>query len=463
LSLSNSLPPEREPDDNNHSRIQYEWWRFLVSMREPKITFDMIFSLAIYIVRNTPVIRNIIRQTYKYVFLDEFQDVTTTQYDLITSIFSGSGSIVTAVGDNQQAIMGWAGADARIYQKLAEDFGALPRNLNINFRSNHEIVNLINFLNSNLFNNTIETECARSQAGALPNAIQRWVFSSREEEGVYLARFIAQSLERDARLKQHDFLILTKIKANEVEGRMKEAFLQQGLRLRNEARTVGRIAIQDLLGDETFCFILASMKLAKNTRLGNPFQICRDFLANIYGINLGDDQGHTDATNRVRKLVNGLRNVVNQDLPGLIDGDDILECVLEHAPEDKIKKIIKEYGGGDRFEQVKESFSLFFNECSDVSSSWEECFSNIEGTNQVKLMTIHKSKGLEYHTVIFTELNDDAFWGNPDEVKLFFVALSRAREMVRFSFVRGQRGYTNVRRFEQLLNQAGVSTEQVDV
>lgn len=461
LSLSNALPSEQEPEVNGQARIQYEWWRYLVGMREPKITFDMIFSLAIYIVKNTPVIRSIINQTYKYVFLDEFQDVTTMQYKLITSIFAGSDAIVTAVGDDQQAIMGWAGADAHIYQKLEENFGATPRNLSVNFRSNREIVNLINFLNRSLFSNALEAECARSQDAVPPDAIQRWLFSSRETEGIYLARFIAQTLEDNPKLKQHDFLILTKLRANEVEERMKDPFLQHGLRLRNEARNVGKIAIQDLVGDETFCFILASIKLAKNIRTGNPFQICRDFLANVHGINLTDDRGHTDATSRVRKLVKDLRNVV-ESAPQEIDGTDILTCVLEHATEDKIKKIIKEYGAGDRFQQIKESFILFFNECSDISSDWENFLSNIEGANQVKLMTIHKSKGLEYHTVIFTELNDDAFWGNEDETKLFFVALSRARERVRFSFVRGQRGFNNVRKFEQLLSQADISTEKID-
>jgi superfamily I DNA/RNA helicase len=59
-------------------------------------------------------------------------------------------------------------------------------------------------------------------------------------------------------------------------------------------------------------------------------------------------------------------------------------------------------------------------------------------------MTIHKSKGLEYHTVIFMGLEDGAFWSydkQPDEDKCaFFVALSRAKERVAFTFSRNRNG-----------------------
>ncbi|MPT35257.1 MAG: ATP-dependent helicase, partial [Flavobacterium sp.] len=60
------------------------------------------------------------------------------------------------------------------------------------------------------------------------------------------------------------------------------------------------------------------------------------------------------------------------------------------------------------------------------------------GKDTIPVMTIHKSKGLEYHTVIFIGLEDGAFWSferQPDEDKCaFFVALSRAKERVIFTF-----------------------------
>ncbi len=66
------------------------------------------------------------------------------------------------------------------------------------------------------------------------------------------------------------------------------------------------------------------------------------------------------------------------------------------------------------------------------------------GKDTIPVMTIHKSKGLEYHTVIFIGLEDGAFWSfqqQPDEDKCaFFVALSRAKERVIFTFSKKREG-----------------------
>ena len=102
-------------------------------------------------------------------------------------------------------------------------------------------------------------------------------------------------------------------------------------------------------------------------------------------------------------------------------------------------------------------FRAFFDECREDANSWSECISNMEGAESVRLMTIHKSKGLEYHTVVFVEFNDDAFWGNDDDINVFFVALSRARERVYFSFTQDSKGASNIKGFAEKLESANVS------
>lgn len=113
--------------------------------------------------------------------------------------------------------------------------------------------------------------------------------------------------------------------------------------------------------------------------------------------------------------------------------------------------------GGERLGTVISGFEAFFNECREGIISWSECISNMEGADSVRLMTIHKSKGLEYHTVIFVEFNDDAFWGNDDDVNVFFVALSRARERVYFSFTKDSKGSRNIKALAEKLRAAKVS------
>ena len=70
----------------------------------------MICILAEFIIKTNYKIKRGLQLTYKYVFLDEFQDTTYLQYKLVKQCFLNSGSIMTAVGDNKQRIMVWAGA-----------------------------------------------------------------------------------------------------------------------------------------------------------------------------------------------------------------------------------------------------------------------------------------------------------------------------------------------------------------
>ena len=76
-------------------------------------------------------------------------------------------------------------------------------------------------------------------------------------------------------------------------------------------------------------------------------------------------------------------------------------------------------------------------EHAQTAASWGELIDGVEGKGQIKLMTIHKSKGLEYHTVIFVGLHQNAFFGyrrnREEETNAFFVALSRTRERVYFT------------------------------
>jgi len=99
------------------------------------ITFDDMVPLAVEIVESNQIARNAIRQTYSHVLLDEFQDCTDVQYQLIKACFQGTSAKLTAVGDTKQRIMGWAGALEGIFETYAEDFDALPLNIYQNFRS----------------------------------------------------------------------------------------------------------------------------------------------------------------------------------------------------------------------------------------------------------------------------------------------------------------------------------------
>jgi superfamily I DNA/RNA helicase len=75
-------------------------------------------------------------------------------------------------------------------------------------------------------------------------------------------------------------------------------------------------------------------------------------------------------------------------------------------------------------------------------------------------MTVHKSKGLEYDTMIFIGLDDDSWWShspsNPDGLATFFVALSRAKQRAIFTFCSGRGNRRKVADLYRLLRTANV-------
>lgn len=453
---------ERVPDTTledaitNQQKIRRLWWNHNLSATRSNITFDMIMLLAAYIIRREEAIKSALQNTYTHVFLDEFQDVTDQQYDLVKAAFLGSEAIITAVGDSKQAIMRWAGAKADIFDRYEFDFHAESNRLLFNFRSNKAIVDLINSLAETFDDDYVETEAARKDDPVPEDAIEGWVFETRNDEGRHLAEFIENELTHGQNIRPSDIVILARLRVDDVEKRICGDLDKKGIKIRNEARTVGGIAIQDLVKERVYEFLFAVLKLATNVRVGSPFQICRDIIADVKGIDINTDRGHSDSLIIVRNLVEGIGTFIGNRGPNEVSIDEITERILAEVTPNEFKRAYREYGGGDRLLDAISGFKEFLRECISEADTWESCVSNMEGDDSVRLMTIHKCKGLEYHTVIFLEFNDDAFWGNDDDVNVFFVALSRAREKIRFSFAKDSRGFQNVKEFAEKLQKSGV-------
>ena len=128
-------------------------WDYLIKEVEgnpSKLTFTMITHLANYILKTNPLILKFLQQTYSHVFLDEFQDTTSPQYDLVKTCFLTSSASITAVGDNRQRIMMWAGARPDIFDAFISDFKATLFNLYMNHRSAPKLLEIQKVVNNYL-------------------------------------------------------------------------------------------------------------------------------------------------------------------------------------------------------------------------------------------------------------------------------------------------------------------------
>ncbi|XNY09628.1 UvrD-helicase domain-containing protein (plasmid) [Sinorhizobium meliloti] len=248
---------------------------------QSSITFDMVLLLATRILQTRQVVQSALRRTYSHVFLDEFQDVNDLQYRLIIAAFSGGDAVLTAVGDTNQAIMKYAGALPDVFQRLEADFFAAPRRLLFNFRSNAAIVGLINSVVTLFESNPVPIEAARKDDPAPPDAIEGWILAL-EDESLAITDFISSEIGNGRR--PEDFVVLARSYIGNVEDRLRPHFIAKGIRIRNESRKFREIEIQDLLKEPAVRFIMATLKLAVNARIGSPFQVCRDFVAEFEGV-----------------------------------------------------------------------------------------------------------------------------------------------------------------------------------
>ena len=104
------------------------------------VDFDGLVEMPAALLRDDPAIANELRARWPRISVDEYQDIDAVQYELLRMI-SGDGAGLTAIGDPDQAIYGFRGADVGIFGRFAADFpGATTVELTRNYRSSPEIV-----------------------------------------------------------------------------------------------------------------------------------------------------------------------------------------------------------------------------------------------------------------------------------------------------------------------------------
>ncbi|WP_061498268.1 UvrD-helicase domain-containing protein [Acetobacter malorum] len=136
-----SLPFEKTVEKLRTRELLRAYWDDQYAMPDGAlVSFAMINRLVDYMLRSNPRIKRALRLTYPFVFLDEFQDTTYAQYSLVNTAFRGSRSIFTAVGDDKQRIMGWAGAMNNAFDEFVDGFNAVRHALLRNWRSHEALV-----------------------------------------------------------------------------------------------------------------------------------------------------------------------------------------------------------------------------------------------------------------------------------------------------------------------------------
>jgi superfamily I DNA/RNA helicase len=447
-----------EPQSGKEFAILRWWTQQLQSQPCSALTFISLNRLAELLLRAAPHVRRALQLTYKFVFVDEFQDTTYAQYDFLMSAFSGANISITAVGDDKQRIMTWAGARIDAFDRFAADFAAFRIPLLFNFRSSPDLVQIQHVVARALDPNVAPT-VAQAPRQVDGDVAQIWNSRTKNQEAHNLAHWLINDMLARGRTPR-DYAILVKQKSDEYEADLAPTFAQMGLRLRNESHSVGHTTLQDLLSDEFVRIAIAILRLGASRRAPVAWQLASTALLTIRAVTSDDDIGEARVETELTAFVTALRADMANIPPSQSAALIFAQRVLEFLDLADVARTYIEYATGDLLTIMVEGFRQHLIASSDASLSWTDCLDLFEGVAQIPLMTVHKSKGLEYDTIVFVGLDDQAWWahtpGNLEGLATFFVALSRAKQRAIFTFCqeRGQR--RRVAELFQLLTDAGV-------
>jgi DNA helicase II / ATP-dependent DNA helicase PcrA len=427
-------------NNNTGESIRKEVWTKMLAASPSKLSFKMIMRLAEYIINTNPKIKQYLQQTYKYVFLDEFQDTTGIQYDLFKNCFLGSDSCYTAVGDDKQRIMLWAGAQNSVFEDFITDTGATRIPLTMNFRCAPRLVTLLNHLTEHLLG---KTDFATPSPKWQPNQgeCSVWVFENPNDEIQLLFQEVNKWVTIDG-VNPREICILVKQQLSRYAGNLIEYFNQSGIKTRDENK------FQGMLTEDISIFIINILYAIFNPKNNVVKQAAFDFLSNLH-TELEDHQ-LLKLESVLSKFIKRIRKDYSASSLTEDDIKAIIVEVIALADIDRIKASFPGYKNSAvldaHIKEVQDELISNYTSLNDITAALDM----LVGKDTIPVMTIHKSKGLEYHTVIFIGLEDGAFWTfqrQPDEDKCtFFVALSRAKEKVIFTFSKQREGRFGIER-----------------
>lgn len=410
----------------------FEIWKALLGGFDGNsgcLTFKMITALAISIIRRNLYIQKAIQQTYSYVFLDEFQDTTGLQHNFLKACFEESSCIITAVGDDKQRIMLWAGAKATIFSEFIQEFNAEYRELVFNHRSAPRLIALQKSMYHLLNIEPIDIKYG-NHWNEYDGHIEVNLYDDDNAEAISITSDIYKRIADGE--KPRDIGVLYKQQDNKYIQKLIKALQQKGIKARLEdpyQQSLKCIVTQIIIH---LLLLVARRESAESWRF-----ITEEFECYWEYKDSDDNFLYLNFLDKIDSLINDIR----YRLTNINKKDDLrvlIEYILTMVDVKRLANRYNEYLNTDFLEQSKVNFiDLFWAGWDTSTDDLNQALDNFLGVDTIPVMTIHKSKGLEFQVVYLIGLEDDAFWNfknqPSEECRVLFVAISRAIKSLIFT------------------------------
>ncbi|MES2523373.1 MAG: UvrD-helicase domain-containing protein [Gemmatimonadota bacterium] len=427
--------------------------------RANAVTFDDLLVLPVRALERDEALRSHYQRRFRYVLVDEYQDTNAAQYRFVSLMGGGHGNVMV-VGDDDQSIYGWRGADIRNILDFERDFpGARIVRLEENYRSTPNILALANAVIEENTERRGKTLRATLPAGEPVTLLQ--TLDERDEADV-ISDIILDRAARENR-ERRDFAIL--YRTNAQSRAMEDAFRRRGIpyRLVGAVRFYDRREIRDLmaylklianpaddeafrravtvprrgLGDATVAMLTEKALMEGVSMLTIATRL--DVLASLRPAARTAIEEFSALITRLR--TSALDAAVDELLRDLIESIRYTDHLKAEGPE-----------GVERIENVREMVAgaaeVVADEGGEVGLTPLDHFLQratlVAGIDRldpnadaVTMMTMHNAKGLEFPVVFVSGLEDGLFplaraAEDPkqleEERRLFYVGITRAEK-----------------------------------
>lgn len=427
------------------------------------VDFDDLIVLPIKLFRENPDVLERYRDRFKYIMVDEFQDTSHQQYELMHLLADEN---VAVVGDDDQSIYSWRGADYQNIINFEKDFKVTEIRLEQNYRSTGTILDAANGVISHNTNRKDKKLWSGKGEG---KPIEIYMPENETEEANFIAESI-QGIAIEEKKTYDDFGVL--IRANTQSRYIEEAFLQANIPYTMSGGTsfFERKEIKDII---SYLRVIANhdddinlLRIINVPRRGigrAAIQVINEeseklgstLWTAIQSLVQAEDSA---ATENLKEDLQDFVNLIESNRQKLLSGRGLSKKVREMVEEINYKDyLITEYSKSEKAVRFKlknielllemmERWEIdpdntnpsLFNYLNRITLMSRDNGDDENDKGKVNLMTIHASKGLEFPVVFIAGAEEgliphqrsvDENSGNVEEERrLFYVAITRARE-----------------------------------
>jgi DNA helicase-2/ATP-dependent DNA helicase PcrA len=422
------------------------WERYENKLKKEKAyDFDDLLIYPLSLLRENKIIREYYQKKFKYIHIDEYQDTNQVQYELI-KLLVGEEKNICAVGDTDQNIYSWRGAQIKNMLQFEKDFPKCEVFfLEENYRSTDVILEAANNIiekNEVRIPKTLYTKKTNGEKITIAELY------NEKDEASFIVDEIIDLWDKGVRLDEIAVLYRTNFQSrileeylvkNHIPYKMTGTKFYDRKEIKDTVSYIKAALNRDAFTEIKRCINTPPRGIGKTTVLkiieGKTNELKGKVLESILSFYKVLDEIKSDI--ETKKPSEVLKNV--------LDKSSIYAYYSEMKTEDGMmrKENLEELVTlAKNYDEEENGMEKFLEDIS-LQNEYDEVEDKEEG-NKVRIMTVHQAKGLEFSYVFIVGLEEDLFPHRKDksiskedfeeERRLFYVALTRAKEKLFLSY-----------------------------